>query len=75
MIARLLYAAPAWWGFAQAKHRARAERFISKTVWMGYLPEGFPDTSEMVDVADHRLLAAVIHSSDHVLRPLFPPVI
>ena len=29
----------------------------------------------MVDVADRRLLAAVIHSSDHVLRPLVPPVI
>src|SRR6218665_297052 len=29
----------------------------------------------LVDVAERRLLAAVIHSSDHVLRPLFPPVI
>jgi len=37
---------------------------------MGYLPAGFPDTGEMVEmvhVADRRLLAAVIHSSDHVL--------
>src|SRR6218665_3042690 len=25
--------------------------------------------------ADHQLLAPVIHSSNHVLRPLFPPVI
>ena len=64
-IARLLYAAPAWWGF---------ERFISKMVRMGYLPAEFPDWW-MVDVADRRLLAAVIHSSDHVLRPIFPPVL
>jgi len=34
---------------------------------MRHLPAGFPDTGEMVDVADRRLLAAVIHSSDHVL--------
>jgi len=42
---------------------------------MGYLPEEFPDAGELVDVADRRLLAAVTHSSDHVLRPLFPHVI
>src|SRR6218665_1895958 len=74
-IARLLYAAPAWWGFAHAKDRARVERFISKTMRMGYLPEEFPEVGELIDVADRRLLAAVIHSSDHVLRPLVPPVI
>src|SRR6218665_3167789 len=73
--ARLLYAAPAWWGFAHAKDRARIGRFISKTMRMVYLPEEFPDVGELVDVAERRLLAAVIHSSDHVLRPLFPPVI
>src|SRR6218665_176933 len=76
-IARLLYAVPAWWGFAHAQDRARVERFVSKTMRMGYLPEKFPDVGELVDVAERRLhvLAAVIHSSDHVLRPLFPPVI
>src|SRR6218665_2499948 len=42
---------------------------------MGYLPREFPDVGELVDVAERRLLAAVIHSSDHVLRPLFPRVI
>ena len=74
-IAQLLYAAPAWWGFAHAKDRARVERFISKTMRMGYLPEEFPDAGELVDVTDRRLFAAVIPSSDRVLRPLFPPVI
>src|SRR6218665_327666 len=75
-IARLLYAVPAWWGFAHAKDRAQVERFISKTMRMGYLPQEFPDVGDLVvDVAERRLLAAVIHSSDHVLRPLFPPVI
>src|SRR6218665_3968948 len=47
-IARLLYAAPAWWGFAHAKDRARVERFISKTMRMGYLPEEFPDVGELI---------------------------
>jgi len=40
---------------------------------IGYLPAKFPHTGEMVDVADRQLLAAVIHSSDHILRPLLPP--
>src|SRR6218665_497090 len=38
-VARLLYAAQAWWGFALAADRQRIERFILRTVRMGYLPQ------------------------------------
>src|SRR6218665_3578299 len=71
-IARLLYAAPAWWGFAHAKDRARVERFISKTGRMGYLPEEFPDAGEMVEVADRLLRLSIVLT---MFYDLFPPVI
>jgi len=81
-VARLLYAAPAWWDFALAADRQRIERFILRTVRMGYLqvvgylPSEQPDTESLVTEAENRLLTSVNHLPVyHVLRPLFSPVI
>src|SRR6218665_1836983 len=38
VLARLLYAAPAWRGFATAHDCSRIDRFINKAVNLGYLP-------------------------------------
>src|SRR6218665_855828 len=38
VLARLLYAAPAWRGFATAQDCSRIDRFINRTVNLGYLP-------------------------------------
>src|SRR6218665_328215 len=38
VLARLLYAANAWRGFATAQDCSRIDRFINKTVNLGYLP-------------------------------------
>jgi len=32
-----------WWGFANVADRLRNDRFIQRTVRMGYLPHGQPD--------------------------------
>ena len=72
-LARLLYAAPAWWGFTKAEDRHRLDRFVQRTRRMGYLPETAPDVSEMVREAEDRLLMAVSWNASHVLRSLFPP--
>ena len=37
-LSRLMYAAPAWWGLASATDRERVDRFVSRTIRMGYLP-------------------------------------
>src|SRR6218665_256834 len=37
VLARLLYAAPAWCGFATAQDCSRIDRFINRTVNLGYL--------------------------------------
>src|SRR6218665_2554767 len=75
-LSRLMYAAPAWWGFASAADRERVDRFISR---MGYLPPHTIDASAMVADAELQdpppLLAAVSSCSNHVLRPVFSPQI
>lgn len=37
-LARLLHTAPDWWGYVLASDKARIQRFLNKTVRMGYLP-------------------------------------
>jgi len=74
-MAQLLYAAPAWCGFALAADCQRIERFIMRTVRIGYLPPEQPDAESLVTGAENRLLTSVNHRHYHVLRPLFQHVI
>jgi len=74
-LAKLMYAAPAWWGFARAVDRARIDSFIRRTCRMGYLPRETPEAAVLVGDAEDGLLAAVASCSAHVLRPIFPPLI
>ena len=60
-IARLLYAATAWWGFALAADRQCIERFILRTVTMGHLPPEQPDAESLVTEAENRPLTPVNH--------------
>jgi len=48
VLARLLYAAPAWWGFSQVQDKVRIERFIVKSVRIGYLSTNNCDYEELV---------------------------
>jgi len=74
-VSRMMYAAPAWWGFTTSTDRARIERLLARCRRSGYLREDSLTAAEMVDQADDRLLAAVSRNDFHVLRPLFPPII
>ena len=72
-MARLMYASPAWWGFASASERARIEAFVNKTKRFGYLPPSAPSAAEICDRADTNLFKAVMKDSSHVLYDLLPP--
>jgi len=74
-LAKFMYAAPAWWGFAQAVDRARIDSFICRTCRIGYLPRETPEAAVFVSDAEDGLLAAVASCSAHVLRPIFQPII
>src|SRR6218665_1707318 len=72
VLAHLLYAAPAWRGFATAQDCSRIDFFINRTVNLGYLPAHCQTFNSLVNTAEYRLLSSVIRNSYHVLRPLFP---
>src|SRR6218665_2421028 len=68
----LLYAAPAWWGFASEGDRGRVERFIGRLRRSGYLPKEAPTSAEMVNEAETRLFRSVRCDSRHVLKSICP---
>jgi len=61
----------AWWSFSQVHDKVRIERFIAKSVRMGYLSPNNCDYKELV----RGLLSMVMHNQHHVLRPLFSPLL
>ena len=71
-MARLMYASPAWWGFASEGGRDRVEAFIRKTKRFGYLPPTAPCASELSDRADETLFNATRSDIHHVLHDLLP---
>src|SRR6218665_1318326 len=71
VLARLLYAAPASRGFA-TQDCSRIDRFINKTVNLGYLLADCHTFNALVNTAEDGLLSSVIRNSCYVLRPLFP---
>ena len=67
-VARMMYAAPAWWGLTTAADRARIESLLARVRRAGYLRDDLPTAADMVRQADGCRLAAVIWSDNHVLR-------
>src|SRR6218665_2445361 len=61
-VASILYAFPAWWGFAGEGSRMRRG---------GYLPFDFPTNKSLVDEADRKLFKFTSQNRTHVLRHLF----
>ena len=72
IMARLMYASPAWWGFANAGERSRHEGFIAKTMRFGYLPPTAPTAEELSRQADTTLFKAVTLDLHRVLHDLLP---
>src|SRR6218665_2155645 len=58
-----------------AERAVFVERFLQRTIRMGYLSPALPDAAVLVAEAETRLLASVALRPHHFLRPLFPPVI
>src|SRR6218665_143271 len=70
-VASMLYAAPAWWGFAGEGDHQRLERLIARMRRNGYLPSDVPDLATLVEEADCKLYTNVRCSNTHVLRHYF----
>ena len=74
VVARLLYASPVWWGYADAESKSRLQATIRKLIRCRYLPGDFPPYADLCDTADDHLFSAVLTDRNHVLHQLLPPV-
>jgi len=72
VIAKALYAIPAWWGFTAASHRQKLDAFICCGIRLKYYSRDNPTLVELVDKLDETLFTVVLHNDDHVLCYILP---
>jgi len=74
VISRLLYASPAWWGYADRGARQRLESVIKRMRRQGFVEGQFPTFAELCDKQDSDLFTNVMTNTSHVLHQLLPPI-
>ena len=74
VVAKLIYASPAWVGFANAADSARLEAFLKRSVSFGYRSASSPSFARIVDEADNKLFSNILSNTSHLLHPLLPPL-
>ena len=74
LVARMLYASQAWWGFLrdESSHR-RLEAPINKLKKLKFLPKNYKSFRELGDLADTELFNNALSNMNHVLQHLLPP--
>lgn len=74
ILARLLYASPAWWGFASAQDRQKVYGFLRRSARVGFCSPELPSFDDLCLEADQNLFNKILSNQDHVLHRLLPPV-
>ena len=72
IIAKLTYAASAWWGFASASDRSRLEAVLRRGKRSGLCSDDATTIADLVGRADDDLFETVLRNSHHVLHDLLP---
>jgi len=72
-VARLLYAAPAWWGFASQREKGMLQSVMNRLIRQRYLPSDSPTFEQLCLKADTCLFSAVLANPGHVLHRFLPP--
>jgi hypothetical protein len=73
VIAKLLYASSAWWGFATAADRQRIDGFLRRCKRSGFCPQDLPLFEKQCEAADENLFSKVRLNESNVLFGLLPP--
>jgi len=74
ILVRLVYASPAWWGFAGAQDRQKVYSFLRRSARVGFYSSDSSTFDDLCIQADQNLLNKVLHNPDYVLHCLLPPV-
>ena len=73
VVTRLMYASPAWRGFAMATDLKRVDTFLRRCKRCGYCSSNLPDFEELLDESDHQLFCKTLNNSNHTLHKLLRP--
>ena len=69
----VLYASPAWWGYANLGDRKRLNSIVKKLSRSGFLPADEPSFDNHCTSADSALFRSVLSNPCHILHSLLPP--
>jgi len=72
VLAKILYASPAWWGFTSAAGRQRIEAFVPSRCSARSLPDKRPLTQLIFADNDDNLFRKILYNEDHLLKQLLP---
>ena len=72
LVAKLIYASPAWWGYISNASKMRLQKIIQKLHKSGFLPRQFETVSTLRDSADDVLFQSILYNENHV--PLLPSI-
>jgi len=72
VLAKLLYASPAWWGFATTTDKQRIEAFVRRGVRRGLYGSNDPTPTQLAEDADKRLFESIKYCEHHVLQQFLP---
>ena len=74
VVANLMHASSAWWGFAGASDRQRLAAFIRRSDRSRrFVPANLPTFADLCHDADEKMFAAITSDRNHVLHHLLPP--
>ena len=72
VLAKVLYASPAWWGFATSSDKGRIEAHVRRAIRLNLYQDTDPTVSQLAEDADDTLFENILANPQHVLRHLLP---
>ena len=73
VVSRLMYASPAWRGFATATDIKRVDAFLRHCKRCGYCSSDLLDFEELLDESDDQLFCKILNNSTQTLHILLAP--
>ena len=61
-VAQIMFALPAWWGFASMKDRDKIDRLVHRMRCRGFLSSEDADSKQLVTKADSKLSKAICNN-------------
>ena len=65
VLAKILYASPAWWGFANSSDKDRLEAFLRRCTRLQLYRQCDPTVNQLVEDMEDKLFTSVINNDKH----------